>query len=258
MPSTLFASSWAKFNWAQQHLKALDKALVGVYQSNERTLTLKVDLQVAGDTAVVLVSPSTIPAIHARCGLLIGDTLHSFRGALDHLVWDLVRIGGDPRPKKPRFVQFPMSTSRAAWNEWVERRLPGIPEEQRAIILSCQPYRRGERARNIRRLRDFSDHDKHRVLMPVYFTMSSLNFSVQTNWLVTEWEYLIKRPTRIDRRTKFLRVELTRGPNPGDCQVRVDGETTAYPTLSRGIQLTALNSIRDTVFNILMEFENLL
>lgn len=255
MASDLLASSWAKFHWAKKHLETLNEASGGFFELEGQSLALKVDQQVSADTAVVLVAPAEVPDVPIRCALMVGDILQNLRATLDHMVWDLVTLV-NRRPARPKQVQFPMASSARDWGDRLEDRLPHIPMGQRAIIREYQPYRRGDGPRNIRRLRNFSDHDKHRVLMPTFFAPTARNFTVHTNWMVARMDYLVKDGARLKRGAQFLRAELLRGPSRDACQVYVEGNTTVHPAFRQGLLvLPTLYEIRETVLEILMRFE---
>ena len=57
----LLASSWTKFHRARQHYKALDAALVRSFDPDTHPVTLKVETEVTGDTAVALVRVEPCP-----------------------------------------------------------------------------------------------------------------------------------------------------------------------------------------------------
>ncbi len=255
--SDLLASSWAKFHWAHKHLDAFQAAVSRSFDPNTHAVSVNVDVKVSGDTAVAIAKTASVPFVRDDCGLALGDVLQNFRAALDHLAWDLVKAGTDPRPRRPQDVYFPVAKSFASWRDGVDRKLPGVHPEQRTFIRRYQPYRRGVAARAIRRLRDLSDRDKHRVVVPVAMNFSPhLNAEVESNWTVTGLRYLVTRPTCLKVNTPLVRVDLAR-PQGGapDCHVQMKGEFMVYPALPGGYPTTALGEIRDTVLEILTEFD---
>jgi hypothetical protein len=258
--SDLLASSWAKFHWAHKHLDAFQGAVSRSFDPNTHAVSIDVDVEISGDTAVAIAKTTSVPIVREDCGLALGDVVQNFRAALDHLAWDLVKAGADPRPRRPQDVYFPVAKSFASWRGSVDRKLPGVPGPQRAIIRRYQPYRRGVAARGIRRLRDLSDRDKHRVMVPVAMNFSPhLNASVESNWTVAGLRYLVTRPSRLKVNTPLVRIDLARPPGGAqDCHVQVNGEFSVYPALPGGYPTTALGEIRDTVLEILTEFDRLL
>lgn len=108
-----------------------------------------------------------------RYGVLIGDIAHNLRSALDHLAWELVRIGSDRQPRMPRMVQFPCCDTPGEFRAELGKRLPGVGAEYIAAIEDLQPYKRGklpqfiQRGAPLKRLVEISNKDKHQVLIPV-------------------------------------------------------------------------------------------
>jgi hypothetical protein len=113
-------------------------------------------------------------------GIALGEILHQYRGALDHPAWRLVKNGLSPSLKATaaRQVQFPFAKTRDSY--WKDRRrLPGVPKAIRAFIEEYQPYRRSGIGRTMRALRDFSDADKHRSVMPVVSGVFEFNLEAK-------------------------------------------------------------------------------
>lgn len=86
-----------------------------------------------------------------RYGVLIGDIAHNLRSALDHLAWELVRIGSDRQPRMPRMVQFPCCDTPGEFRAELGKRLPGVGAEYIAAIEDLQPYKRGKLPQFIQR-----------------------------------------------------------------------------------------------------------
>jgi hypothetical protein len=105
-------------------------------------------------------------------GVILGDAMHNLRSALDHLVWQLVLL--DTGKDGTSQHQFPIcSTGAGYWSitkdgapSMRDKRLKGITAAHRAIIDEAQPYRRKADGRVpvLEALRDFSNHDKHRLI----------------------------------------------------------------------------------------------
>jgi len=128
----------------------------------------------------------------SRWSLIIGDAVHNFRSALDHLVWQLAchKTGGANLPgvsdKERRNVQFPIN-DRSSQDDprrfHAKGKLKHVLPEHRAIIYEHQPF--GSRRLNIDllihslvRLRELSNLDKHRIITPMaVLTDRFLNFT---------------------------------------------------------------------------------
>lgn len=100
-------------------------------------------------------------------GLIVGDFVQNLRAALDHLVCRLL-YADDREPTKrnafPIFDQLPAGDSRRTWNGMVA----GLDAAAVSFIERCQPYHRGNgpRGHTLHALRELSNEDKHRLLLP--------------------------------------------------------------------------------------------
>lgn len=257
MATDPMGSAWHKYHWASKHMEAVAAAIERSVDPNVHPIAVQIKREPPnGNTAVVRVS--SLPNIRTDYGLTLGDTIQNFRAALDHLAWCLVKVGHDPRPSKPKRVYFPMAASAKSFRGQVEEWLPGVPADYRAIIRRYQPYRSGDRAKAIRWLRNLSDTDKHRVLIPAVVSLGAINLQVTTNWPVQRVEPLIKGRRALDVGTPLMRVTLM--PILGtDCQVQVHGNLASFPSLGYGVPIgDALTLMRSTVLEILATFDGLL
>jgi hypothetical protein len=252
------ASSWAKFHWASKHMEAVNAALKRSLDLDLHSIAFQTETEPTRKGAIGTVSISSLPRLRDDCGLAVGDVIQNFRAALDHLAWDLVRIGTDPRPKDPKGVQFPMATNFGSFRSQLPRRLPGVPAGQRAIIREYQPYRRGIGPTAIRRLRNFSDSDKHRLFIPTAVNMEGItNLSINTSWPLVSFNYLVKKPQALHLGTQVLKLEMVRAV--GACQVQVKGRVTMFPSVGYGRNIMeTLVLIRSTVLEVLGRFEAVL
>jgi len=109
-----------------------------------------------------------VPVLDASIGLLLGEVIQNFRSALDHLAWAMVppstRNGLSAAAR--RRIYFPVARNRQNFWGSINTWLPDTSFEQRALIECYQPYRRTPKGRLIRRLRNLSDIDKHRIIIP--------------------------------------------------------------------------------------------
>ncbi len=258
MTSTVLASSWHKFHWAQIHMRALDAALGRIFELGEDTIAIDTEVKIQGDDATALVRIATLPLISSDCALILGDTLQNFRAALDHLAWDLVKIGTQPNPFNPQQIYFPMTKSGKSFGRLINQRLPGVNREYRAIVRRYQPYGRGKAAKAIRWLRNLSDADKHRVMTPMVVNASHINLTVSSNWTLAGFEYIVTRPRALDVGTEVARAKFIRSGAEG-CAVKMYGHLPIYPALTYGRSLdTVLVSISETVREILVVFDEVL
>jgi hypothetical protein len=90
--------------------------------------------------------------------ILVGEVCYNLRAALDYLVFELAKLASGAEQKR---TQFPIEDDPA---EFPEGRLKGLTRAHRTAIEALQPYNGCEWTR---RLRDWSNPDKHRTLAPV-------------------------------------------------------------------------------------------
>ena len=147
-----------------------------------------------------------------------------------------------------------------SWKGRIDDMLPGVSPGNRAFIRRYQPYRRGPRPKAIRLLRNLSDIDKHRVMVPVTRNaLPAVNVSLGSSWVISDWELLVNRPTRLKVNTPLLRVRAVRPDGfTGEFNVNVGGEFPVVPTLPGGHPLAVLGDIRETVLEILSGFDTML
>jgi hypothetical protein len=164
-------------------------------------------------------------------GVIFGDAVHNLRSALDHLVWQLVRLNN----KNPSGAnQFPIcDTGTNYWSVgWRngkktsstrERCLGGVSDAHKALIDEMQPYRtrippRASHA--LSTLRDLSNHDKHRLIHLTAFAIDFPDSEALDKLLVANadaGERIGTRfePFRYDRETEVFAVEYScPGPSP--------------------------------------------
>lgn len=100
--------------------------------------------------------PATKLAIEA------GEIVHHLRTALDYLVYNLAWLdSGEPQPR----TQFPIEDSpKSFWQSQRRSRLRGVSDVHVNMIASFQPFSGCEW---IGQLRQFSNADKHRLVVPV-------------------------------------------------------------------------------------------
>jgi hypothetical protein len=127
-----------------------------------------------------------------RFGLLIGDSAHNFRAALDHLVVAIasVNLPAARLAKAEMALEYPICTTRSAWKSAVRRgRLEGVGRRACTKILREQPYRTGNPAEHDLAVLSWLDNrDKHRLVHAIaaYPTIQSVNLSPPINPVAAE------------------------------------------------------------------------
>lgn len=203
-----------------------------------------------------LLHVATVLVIHAptfprETGLLVGEVLHNFRSSLDYLAWALVKHTGKRQltARQAREIQFPMASKRASFQSQWSSRLRGVPiVPYQAIIDDFQPYRRTAAGRAMRTLRNLSDADKHRLLIPaVAFPYKvDLKIEVKPPWTLVGHKEMLALHRPVKAGTKLASLLLVR-LGPGQQSVEVHGNFFVYPELPQRLGAEAtLNSIRNS------------
>jgi hypothetical protein len=192
-------------------------------------------------------------------GLVIGDALNNYRATLDHLVWDLVKLGASPRltRKEEGMVQYPFGATRRQLRGQRAARMPGVDDRFWRVIEANQPYRRDEHGRALRHLNRLTNLDKHRQIVPTVFALADFRGTVNlTGCTIAEFQ------PRAPRRSLYVGAKLlpTRvTPIADEFDVQIEGEFIVEPSLGYRVpvQPTVL-SIRDVVLDILSQCERML
>lgn len=101
--------------------------------------------------------------------LLLGDTVHNLRSALDGLVWELSHLDGQT-PSNPRGLYFPIVSDESKWSN-ASRMLEHCPSEAVERIRLMQPFLIPDPGMSgLEVLAALSNQDKHR--MPIRTRMS--------------------------------------------------------------------------------------
>jgi hypothetical protein len=120
-----------------------------------------------------------------RWATILGDIVHNLRSTLDHLVNQLV-LANSEEPRSSN--QFPICDQESSWEREIgkKERLTGVATEDVDLIRHVQPfawaarYTGTTRARiqALAQLRDLSNHDKHKLLLPIRLFPRELRYAL--------------------------------------------------------------------------------
>jgi len=176
-------------------------------------------------------------------GVMFGDALHNLRSALDHLVWELVRLNTGKDGSTAN--QFPIcDTGAAYWSSGRkgepstrERCLRGVSDAHKALIDESQPYRTPTppgATPGLSVFRELSNHDKHRLVHLTIFAVDFRSREEFDDMFIVNADAGERIGTKLgplpsEGEAEILAVEFScPGPNP---DVRMKHE----PTLNVGI-----------------------
>ena len=137
--------------------------------------------------------PPQLADIQVDAALRVGDAVHDFRSALDHLVWQLSLAGTEgAEPSRPRRVQFPVSSSPEDYGRARTTALSDVSREAQDVLESYQPYHgaagrpdnySGPYVHQLTLLQQLSNADKHRLLTTVLSLSSGAQFFIPSDLL---------------------------------------------------------------------------
>lgn len=192
-------------------------------------------------------------------GILLGNIVHNYRCALDHIAWAIYKRGrtpnvGDEREKK---IYFPVTRSPGHFKGVVGKMLPGATRADIATVRSFQPYRAGRRmveAHVVWVLHGLALDDKHRAIQPVAPVPDSTDM-----WIGPATDCIYRRMAASSPRAvlepgaELARIYVKKtGPHP---YVHVEPHFTIDPSINARLTLEQfLLKTREVVSRILYAF----
>ena len=179
----------------------------------------------------------SLPSLSLECGIHLGEIVHNFRSALDHLAWAVVgpanRKGLTDR--QLRDIEFPLAQSRARFKSTATRCLPGLTDKERAFFETYQPYKRSAIGRAMRLLQVLSNLDKHRVVLPTLALPERIEIPKVTyeDATLIAVEKNVRDGQQIKAGTKLLTLVLAFPLDGRNRQVGMNGSLGLWPAFSR-------------------------
>lgn len=155
----------AKLRRASEHIKTLEDEIAG--ENPLIPLRKHCEFDPASKTIEARAEIVSVPTFPDRWSTILGDAIQNTRIALEYLVYELIRV---ETGRYWKGSQFPIATDP---NEHTGSATKTIAKLGRhwAIIEQSQPYDRGPatslQTLVFKYLQDFSNADKHRLLVPV-------------------------------------------------------------------------------------------
>ncbi|MEX1047249.1 MAG: hypothetical protein WD757_09195 [Actinomycetota bacterium] len=204
-------------------------------------------------------------SIPPEAALHVGDALTNYRAALDHLAWIITkRVHGlaqlDERAR--RGVAFPMARNSGTFPNAMKRNLPGLDlgSPIGKLVRRCQPFGRTWQSQAMRALRNLSDRDKHRLLIPTFWFPETLKFDLDPlGFSILDQRPLVAQQRRaIKVGTPIFTAELT-STSLQQPEVDLKCEATLYPALGGSwAAMPLLTYVGDAVEEILDGVRDLL
>ncbi len=209
--------------------------------------------------------------IRPHWGLLVGDAVHNFRGALDHLAWQLVlkRLGGrEPTKDEARVIYFPVAGKESDFKSHAVLKYL-LPEDVK-IIAAVQPYHpRTQDLHPLDSLALLSNEDKHRLIHVLLTVPTQGSFTNRTDAYrdcvpearlmadgtsMAHWHHTAPGPSPAPGQEVLRAFVRPTGPNP---DVEVDARMSGYVAV-RGTWdvLDAMDAFEAFIKHVLRKFES--
>jgi len=168
---------------AKEHRDLLDRFIRDTFSFETNRPRLGITFNADSGQHVLYVSHvPDLDLFLKRAGLCLGDIMHNFRSALDHLTYQLALWNTGGHVSRPKRVQFPILDDPAHFQSARGDALRDVHPDHQAIIERFQPYRRiaeglaiGPHFHSFAVLRDLDNADKVRFLNPVLMPPTSLS-----------------------------------------------------------------------------------
>ena len=186
--------------------------------------------------------------------VIFGDAIHNYRSALDHLAWQLVKHGNQPRPARPQDVQFPIYDLKRTFEKNVGRRLPGANGDAIEFIKSRNAHPRWNSRHNVlRHLARWTNDDKHRNVQLIASGLHHITLTSRTSDCINLGVvHTVKRAPKFKQGAKVAELAIRpTGPHPKVKMEPALVQSTVSLSRSGMIAIWVLDEIRDEVRTIL-------
>ena len=164
-----FRSAIRKTDRATVHIAEL-KSLTAAFLENEKEPSpFRVVEGIERDSSRYVMRAAIDRPFPEWWSLIVGDFVQNLRAALDHFVCQLIYdAGGEPTRQNAFPIFHKRPSDRPSKNRW-KAQVGGLHDAAIAFIERRQPYYHDEDPRNhtFFALRELSNEDKHRLVLPV-------------------------------------------------------------------------------------------
>jgi len=253
-------SSWRlKLKRANCHLETLRADILKAGEGNPYTIPIRREGYPDGSAAIVV---DQVPQDSDGWGLLLGDAVHDFRCALDHIWWELAcrHLGREPTKQEAERIQFPILKPGGNWDSRNYSKTVGTPVLVPIGKLQPPEGLDADEIHPLAALRRLSNEDKHRRLHPTVVALGKATISVRISDdpqtpLPTEApqitaHYFGSRP--IEPSNKVISIPAESVPYFSHPDIHIKTNFTGYVALPSGWNvLVALDGIAEWVGRIL-------
>jgi hypothetical protein len=167
----------AKLGRAIEHAKAVENEIKTWASGKPYSLSYETNADCTRYSTLIHFNKSVPLAPVKQWSLMVADSIHNFRCALDHLVYAaaIAESKQDPPPQSDKLM-FPICDSKVNFDLDLKRRKLGdISAPMRAVFELFQPYNRPypKLPPLLAMLRDFENADKHKLLRLLFTCVST-------------------------------------------------------------------------------------
>jgi hypothetical protein len=229
--SEVLSGAWMKLRWGESHVDRLSGEIARFLNANCHSVRAEFD----GKGYLVFPAMEEPPT---HWPLVLGDAVHSLRGALDYAMWAMImrfQRGQSLAVRQRRDIQFPLTRDpaqlvKSPTYEWLD-------PYSKTIVRDLQRHGRPWEANPLRALWKLSNQDKHRLLVSQVAALGSGQFQLAIGrnhdiLKTTQPTVLVKLGDRLNNETPIARFGVVvTGPNP---EVDVEGQIPARIEFSTG------------------------
>lgn len=216
MPVPDFSGADAKVSRAHANLKALEHDIIEFFASYKHPIGGHYEPENAQIT-LYAVGHDEVPVL--EWGLRIGECLHNFRSALDHVAWQfsLSHLGREPTEREATKIQFPLEDTADRFKKAKVRQF--VSPNHLAFMDVFQPYHSGSNAKlhKLAILRRLSNLDKHRVVPAATITPEGVDLTFDEASDIASYEAVelfFGEPMEKDEPIGRITGVVPGGPNP--------------------------------------------
>lgn len=159
----MYGQILAKLEWANSQIRKLDDAFCAFRRSHP----VEIGRSYNSNVGMVTYYAKSVPVMADELTLMLGDTIHNLRSALDHLAFALVTATGQTLDDKARRrVCFPIFDTAEAYEQKSRECVPGVKDCCLSMLDRVEPYGDGS-GRVFWQLHGLDIVDKHRLLLAV-------------------------------------------------------------------------------------------
>ena len=178
-------------------------------------------------------------------GIVVGEIVHDFRSALDHVVYRL------STSDKARTL-FPIFIEATKFDDHAATMLKGVRAERAALIKVLQPFSTGEHVKSpLWHLAELSNFDKHRTLHLTFGHLQSFNFGFPPLACAAQITHQVRQGGTFEDDTEIARAHIVCNEPPfGREDVKVNVKINFEVVFNEGTPAPGVWTVLGTLLDI--------